>query len=53
MSGSPARVGPPQGLLRIGRVTGLHGLAGALRFRPDNPDTNAFDRIKRVYLEIH
>jgi 16S rRNA processing protein RimM len=52
-SGSSAQAGPRQGLLRIGRVTGLHGLAGALRVRPDNPDTEAFDRIQRVYLEIN
>jgi 16S rRNA processing protein RimM len=36
--------------LRLGRVTGIHGLAGALRLKLDNSDSSAFDIIKRVQL---
>jgi 16S rRNA processing protein RimM len=39
-------------LLRIGRVVGAHGLVGALRVRPDNPDGDAFAQVDHVYLEI-
>jgi 16S rRNA processing protein RimM len=38
-------------MLRVGRITGAHGLKGALRFRPDNPDSNTVEQIARVYLE--
>jgi 16S rRNA processing protein RimM len=49
-----ARAASPSGgqLLRIGRVTGIHGLAGAIRFKLDNPESPAFDVIKRVQLAI-
>jgi len=39
-------------LLRVGRVIGPHGLTGALRVRPDNPDANASDYPGRIYLEL-
>jgi 16S rRNA processing protein RimM len=38
-------------MLRVGRITGAHGLKGALRFRPDNPDSNTLQEVKRVFLE--
>jgi 16S rRNA processing protein RimM len=39
-------------MLRVGRITGAHGLKGALRFRLDNPDSVAIEHIERVTLEI-
>lgn len=36
--------------LRIGRVSGIHGLAGAVRLKLDNPESVAFEAIKRVQL---
>lgn len=38
-------------MLRVGHITGAHGLKGALRFRPDNPDSHTIEKIKRVFLE--
>jgi len=38
-------------MLRVGRITGAHGLKGALRFRPDNPDSDSLEQIGRVFLE--
>jgi 16S rRNA processing protein RimM len=38
-------------MLRVGRITGAHGLKGALRFRPDNPDSNTLEQVKRLFLE--
>jgi 16S rRNA processing protein RimM len=38
-------------MLRVGRITGAHGLKGALRFRPDNPDSDTLQQVKRVFLE--
>ena len=38
-------------MLRVGRITGAHGLKGALRFRPDNPDSDTLEEVKRVFLE--
>ena len=38
-------------MLRVGRITGAHGLKGALRFRPDNPDSDTVEQVKRVFLE--
>jgi 16S rRNA processing protein RimM len=37
--------------LRIGRVTGAHGLHGALRFKLDNPQSEILPTIGRVWLE--
>jgi 16S rRNA processing protein RimM len=52
-----AGVSPSDGrrpeLLRVGRVIGPHGLAGALRVRPDNPDASAFGHRARIYLELN
>jgi 16S rRNA processing protein RimM len=38
-------------MLRVGRITGAHGLKGALRFRPENPDSDTLEEVKRVFLE--
>ncbi len=38
-------------MLRVGRITGAHGLKGALRLRPDNPDSETLGQVARVFLE--
>ncbi|MGB3551424.1 MAG: ribosome maturation factor RimM [Candidatus Binatus sp.] len=38
-------------MLRVGRITGAHGLKGALRLRPDNPDSDSLEQVARVFLE--
>ena len=38
-------------MLRVGRISGAHGLKGALRFRPDNPNSDTLEQVKRVFLE--
>ena len=38
-------------MLRVGRISGAHGLKGALRFRPDNPHSDTLEQVKRVFLE--
>jgi 16S rRNA processing protein RimM len=38
-------------MLRVGRISGAHGLKGALRFRPDNPNSDTLEQLKRVFLE--
>ena len=38
-------------MLRVGRISGTHGLKGALRFRPDNPDSDILAEVKRIFLE--
>jgi 16S rRNA processing protein RimM len=38
-------------MLRVGRISGAHGLKGALRFRPDNPDSDILQQVRRVFLE--
>ena len=42
---------PKPAMLRVGRITGAHGLKGALRFRPDNPESNTVEQIAHVFLE--
>ncbi len=36
-------------MLRVGRITGAHGLKGALRFWPDNPDSDTLEQVRRVF----
>lgn len=36
--------------LRVGRITGLHGLAGGMRLKLDNPESPAFAALERVQL---
>ncbi|HLX05186.1 MAG TPA: ribosome maturation factor RimM [Candidatus Binatus sp.] len=38
-------------MLRVGRISGAHGLKGALRYRPDNPDSDILQQVKRIFLE--
>jgi 16S rRNA processing protein RimM len=38
-------------MLRIGRIAGAHGLKGALRLRPDNPDSDTLEHLSRVFVE--
>ncbi|WP_333647237.1 ribosome maturation factor RimM [Candidatus Binatus sp.] len=38
-------------MLRVGRITGAHGLKGAIRFRPDNPASDTLEQVARVFLE--
>jgi len=37
--------------LRVGIITGMHGLRGALRVRPDNPDSETLEQVRRIFLE--
>jgi 16S rRNA processing protein RimM len=39
-----------QALIRIGRITGVHGLRGGLRFRPDAPGSESVQSIERIFL---
>lgn len=39
-----------RGLIAFGRVAGTHGLRGALRVRPDNPDSDV-GAIKRLFID--
>lgn len=41
----------PLARLRIGVITGMHGLRGALRVRPDNPDSDTLEQVRRVFIE--
>ena len=38
------------GFVRVGRISGSHGLNGALRMRPDNPESDSLARVNRVFL---
>jgi 16S rRNA processing protein RimM len=38
-------------LLRLGRIGGAHGLRGALRMRPDNPESEALGTLRHLILE--
>ena len=37
-------------LIRIGRITGTHGLRGGLRFRPDYPESESIQTVERIFL---
>lgn len=37
--------------LRVGRIAGAHGLHGAIRFRPDNSESDTHEHVKRVFVE--
>jgi 16S rRNA processing protein RimM len=34
----------------VGRIAGAHGLHGALRFRPDNPESDTLEQVRRVFI---
>src|SRR5260370_7180832 len=40
-----------QAFLRLGYITGAHGLRGAPRMRPDNPDSDTLAHVARVFIE--
>ncbi len=42
----------PSDLIRIGRIAGIHGLHGALRYKPDNPDSDALADGETITIEI-
>lgn len=53
----PSSVGPsdslpPPELVRIGRIAGMHGVRGALKCRPDNPDSDSLETLSRITIEI-
>ena len=37
-------------MIRIGRIVGIHGLRGGLRFRPDDPASESIDAVERILL---
>jgi 16S rRNA processing protein RimM len=37
--------------LRVGRISGAHGLRGALRIRPDNPDSDTLEHVSRLFID--
>jgi 16S rRNA processing protein RimM len=49
-----ARSGPPLSiqLLKLGRITGIHGLAGAVRVKLDNPESSALAAIDHLHIAI-
>jgi 16S rRNA processing protein RimM len=47
-----ARADSDLAMIRIGRIAGAHGLSGALRMRPDNPDSEAFADAPRLTLDL-
>jgi 16S rRNA processing protein RimM len=47
-SASPSE---PPTLVRIGRIAGIHGLRGALKCRPDNPESESFPTLKTITIE--
>jgi 16S rRNA processing protein RimM len=40
------------GFVRVGRISGPHGLGGALRVRPDNPESDSLAQVGRVFLRF-
>ena len=42
---------PSRDLVRIGRIAGIHGLRGALRCRPDNPDSESFPTLQTITIQ--
>jgi 16S rRNA processing protein RimM len=39
------------GRVRLGLIAGAHGLSGALKFVPDNPDLTGFATLRRLLIE--
>ncbi|MBV8139144.1 MAG: 16S rRNA processing protein RimM [Deltaproteobacteria bacterium] len=42
---------PSPDLVRIGRIAGIHGLRGALKCRPDNPESESFATLKTITIQ--
>jgi 16S rRNA processing protein RimM len=38
--------------LKLGRITGIHGLAGAVRLKLDNPRSSALTTVDRLYFAV-
>ena len=38
-------------MIRIGRIIGVHGLRGGLKFRPDNPESDSIENLERVVID--
>ena len=49
MNNSATADGPAR--LRVGRISGAHGLHGAIRFRLDNSESDTLEHVRRVFLE--
>jgi len=49
-----ARAGsaPTVRLLKLGRIVGIHGLAGALRLKLDNGESSVLTMIDRLYVDL-
>ncbi|HKN02276.1 MAG TPA: ribosome maturation factor RimM [Candidatus Binataceae bacterium] len=43
---------PSPEMIRIGRIAGPHGLRGALRYKPDNPDSDSLREIDSVTIDL-
>ncbi|MGO9601965.1 MAG: ribosome maturation factor RimM [Candidatus Binataceae bacterium] len=43
---------PSSQMIRIGRIAGPHGLRGALRYKPDNPDSDSLNEIDRITIDL-
>ncbi len=39
-------------MVRLGKIIGTHGLRGALKFKPDNPESTALERLDCITLEL-
>lgn len=51
-AGTVESPGQPQSdLVRIGRIAGIHGLRGALRYKPDNPDSDTLAEQEPITIE--
>src|SRR5581483_3063845 len=50
--GHDSHAAAPADLVRIGRIAGIHGLRGALRFRPDNPQTDSLSHLDSLAIQI-
>jgi 16S rRNA processing protein RimM len=42
---------PRSELVRIGRIAGIHGLRGALRYKPDNPESDSLADLESITIE--
>jgi 16S rRNA processing protein RimM len=38
-------------MLRVGKISGAHGLKGALRLRLDNPESDTIEKVTRLFLD--
>jgi ribosomal 30S subunit maturation factor RimM len=45
-----AGAAPAIQFLKLGRITGIHGLGGAVKLKLDNPESSALTTIERLYI---